>query len=114
MEDSVDSPHIENKIADLENLVNPYQKFNTGGGGVGDGYSSFILNFKFYYVYIIIPIVLFILLIFFGPDFVKTESINNDGSKTLKFNFKTVLIWSVVLGLIFDIGIYGFRYKMNK
>jgi Na+/citrate or Na+/malate symporter len=109
----VNSPQIEATIGELQSRVNEYAGYNptSSTGGV---LPSFSLNLNSIYIYIGIPVVIFILLVFFRPNFVKVEQNLEDGSTQLKTSFKKIMMWSLILGTVFNLGLYGLNYKIKK
>jgi len=111
MED-INSPQIEAKIGDLQSQVNQYASYNSqsSGGGV---FPSFSFNLNSIYMYIGIPVAVLIILAILRPGFVKIEENMEDGTTQLKTSFKQILMWSLILGTLFDLGLYGLNYKMK-
>ena len=109
--DEITSPQIETRVNELQGQVAQYSKYNNEKIGSS---LPFSLNFKFYYVYIAIPIAILILLMVFKPSFIKTNEEIEDGTIESQTNFKKILMWTLILGTVLDVGLYGALYKLKK
>lgn len=108
--DTIDSPQIDARVQELQSQVEPYSQYdNTKKTRL-----SFSLNLSSVYVYIAIPILVFIAILIIRPSFVKTEAVLEDGSTTVKNSFKKIAMWTLILGIIFDLGLFGINYKIRK
>ena len=61
--------------------------------------------------YIAIPILLFLLLLFLRPSFVTTEKVGGDGVRKQHLRLTKLLGWSLGLGTIAVLGLYGYNYN---
>lgn len=62
--------------------------------------------------YIIPPVAIFILLTIWKPGFITTEVIDKDNNITKKRNLKNILIISLIVGTLLDVGMFAyFRTK---
>ena len=105
------SPQIDARVQELQSQVEPYSKYSVHKGS---GLPSFSLSLNSIYVYIAIPIILLVLLVVFRPSFVKTETVLEDGSTTAQTSAKKIMMWTLILGTVFDLGLFGINYKMKK
>lgn len=108
--DNIASPQIDMKLQELEGAVNPYSQYDDTQK------KSYIPSFSFNsnHLYIAIPVVLFIVLAVSRPTFVKAEVKMDDGTLVTKTSFEKIIIWTLVIGGLLDIGLYGANYKFNK
>jgi hypothetical protein len=101
----MDTPSIEKNIKMLENEVDQYC---TTKKSFTNSLSLSFLN-KNYILYGSFPILLFIILLFYRPNFIYAENEKGERKLSLKKLFLTVLI----LSLIVSISIFAYRYKKS-
>ena len=61
--------------------------------------------------YVIPSVAIFILLTIWKPGFSTTEVIDKDNNVTKKRNFKTILIISLIVGALLDVGMFAYFRK---
>ncbi len=113
MEVDPGSPEIRGKIKELQEQVDQYSSHSTHKSSKGF-LSSFSFNLNSIYVYITIPIVILILLLVLKPSFIKIEYETEDNIVVKKMSFQKLIMWTLILGVVLDLGLFGFNYKMRK
>ncbi len=70
-------------------------------------------EFKTWYIYFIIPIVIFTGLFFLKPCFVVSGNYINSrtGEETKKLDYTKMLLYSITLGLILDGAVYSYFFR---
>ena len=66
-----------------------------------------------YLMYVVPPVVIFIILLIAKPGFVTSEYTDKDNVVSLKYKFKNIFIVSIVLGLILDVIIFMYFNKIK-
>ena len=112
MDSDIDSPQIGAMIKELQSQVDQYAPKGNVEQSKGGLLSSFSLNSKQFYM--AIPVVILVLILYFQPGFVKYERLNEDGTTTYHLGFKKVIIWTLVLSLVFALGLFGYFYKKSS
>lgn len=69
------------------------------------------IDYKSPIFYIIPPVVIFILLTLWKPGFSTTDVIDKDNNITQKRNFKKILIISLIIGTLLDVGMFVYFRK---
>jgi hypothetical protein len=113
MADEINDPdiiHMQEKIKVLQNKVHPFSKKEEGGS------SSFLpkLKFKRVYLYVGIPIIIAIVLLVLKPKFITDEKVNDEGEAYQSIQMKKVLMWTLILGGVLDVALFGYFYKNNN
>jgi hypothetical protein len=111
MDSDIDSPQIGTIIKDLQGQVDEYAKYD---GKEQSKESSLSFNAGSKYLYMGIPIGIFILLAFMQPAFIKYEKYNDDGTSTYHLSFQKLLMWTLILGVLSNIGVFAYNYKKAK
>ena len=95
----ITSPQIDAGINALEKEVKNYVS----------GRFGFMPSIKFnkVYLYVSIPIIIFIMLIIWRPKFVKNEVRMESGETQLKTSISKIFMWSLGLGTVIVVGIYA-------
>lgn len=102
----ISSPQIEANINALQSQVNEY---DTNSSGIVSK-----LKFRTAYLYIAIPIAIFIVLAIWRPGFVRQEEKLQTGETQLKTSMKKILMWSLILGGVIVVGVYAITRKMSR
>lgn len=109
MDSDIDSPQIGAMIKELQSQVDQYAPHASTEQSKGGMLSSFSFSSK--QIYMIIPVIILVLLLYFQPGFVKYERLNEDGTTTYHLGFKSVIMWTLILSLVSALGLYGYFYK---
>lgn len=97
----------------LCNKAGVNNSFNFGD----DDYSSKkkdIFEFKMWYIYIIFPILAFIILYFNKPCFVADTLYDNTGKMVKKVNLSKAALYAFIIGILIDLGVYGMFLRKCK
>lgn len=106
----IGTPTIEQKVKDLEKQLEPYAKLKSGEKVADHVTKDAFFSLKKMYLYI--PIVFFILLLIFQPDFIKkTEKHNGKEQKHLCMK-KFLLFW-MIFSALSCVGIFAYNYKLG-
>ena len=108
----VNSPQLDAKLQELQGAVNQYSQYDTTTAQKKS--TGFNFNFNPNYVYIAIPAVLFVLLLVTRPNFIKAETKMDDGTVKNQTSFQKLVVWTLVIGGLLDVGLYGANYKLKK
>jgi heme/copper-type cytochrome/quinol oxidase subunit 2 len=76
--------------------------------------TSHSITFKPIYLYGGIPIGVLLLFIMTQPKFLKDELTDEKGEKSYKINMQKILIWTVVISIIINIGIFAYFYQQKN
>jgi hypothetical protein len=76
--------------------------------------SDEMFKFKMWYIYIVFPVLVFIILWFNKPCFVTDTLYDNAGRPVQKINFNKTIMYSFILGILIDLGIYGMFLRKCK
>jgi hypothetical protein len=82
--------------------------------GKNRGDSDEVFKFKMWYIYIVFPLLVFIILWFNKPCFVSDTLYDTTGKEVKKVNFSKALVYSFILGIIIDLGVYGMFLRKCK
>jgi len=85
----------------------------------GDDYSpsskkNDIFEFKMWYIYIIFPVLVFIILYFNKPCFVVDVLYDNTGKQVKKANLSKTALYAFIIGVLIDLGVYGMFLRKCK
>jgi len=76
--------------------------------------SDEVFKFKMWYIYIVFPVLVFIVLWFNKPCFVADTLYDNTGKAVKKVNFSKAVVYSFILGILIDLGVYGMFLRKCK
>jgi hypothetical protein len=99
----MDTPTINAKIVELQEKVVPYSRTKNG---IPYSFSlgSYMTSTK---VYMVIPVIILFILLFWRPDFIKYDT--DKGVR--KLSFKKVLMYWLIISASIVIGLFGYNYK---
>lgn len=116
----MNTPDYANKLNDIKSRIGKYtqdnKKQSSTANNILNPKSRFITklpnipyNSLLFYIF---PIVFtFIILLIWNPNFVTKEVTNENNIVTRKRNFKTILIISIIIGVIIDISMFAYLKK---
>lgn len=122
------SENYEDKVQELKNRVdqldiivpdNQKESFLATSNKISNGvvvvkkknFQEFINKYKNKFIYFIPPIFLLILLIIIKPSFI-LKSLKDDNNKEIKkLNYTNLILFSIGIGFLLDIGIYTYMKK---
>lgn len=64
------------------------------------------IDLRSHIIYIIPPLFVFIVLLIWRPNFATSEHIDKENNVTKRYKFTTLIIISLIIGLLLDIGIF--------
>lgn len=100
------------KMDELRNKVSQYVKLpNKQKIGIINNTST--INVKTICFYSIPYIIVFIILLIIKPSFITNEHIDENNVSTKKINFKSLIISTLISGIIIDIGIFFYVRKRS-
>lgn len=102
MDYQLDTPTIR---AQLKELRNETQKYSTKK----QKYTSFTLTWT--KMYMAIPVVIFIVLLLWRPNFTKDETYDENGEVSRSLSFKKILYSDLIISSIIIVGIFVYKYK---
>jgi hypothetical protein len=105
MED-IDTPTIANRINELQKQVQPYRQGY-------DPLSQYELPFSLSSpkLYLILPGLILLLLLWWRPNFLYNETINSNGQTVEKFSFKKLIVFWLIFSFCLDAGLFGYNYR---
>jgi hypothetical protein len=104
----METPTIKANIDRIRSEVSPYS-----GTKRVNSY-NYTLLFSPSRVYLIIPVVILILLIYWSPGFIKYEKVDDKGNVMRKVSYKKLSSYWLILSSILIIGYFGYNYKISK
>tara|TARA_Y100000389_G_scaffold24256_1_gene20918 strand:- start:720 stop:1073 length:354 start_codon:yes stop_codon:yes gene_type:complete len=116
----MNTPDYVNKLNDIKSRVGQYtqptkkQSFTTNNIlAPKTGFITKLPNIQYNSVlfYTVPPVFSFIILLIWNPKFVTKEVTDQNNIVTRKRNFKTILIISIIIGLIVDISMFAYFNK---
>ena len=110
--EAVNSPQLDAKLQELQGAVSQYSQYDTQNTQKKSAGWNFDFNPN--YVYVAIPVVLFVLLLIMRPSFVKAETKMDDGTVKTQTSFQKIVVWTLVIGGLLDVGLYGANYKLKR
>ena len=102
------------KLSKIRNELKQYAIITESNDIIKKKYSFFKVNNISIYLYTAPFIIIFILLLLIKPSFITYESKDKENNVTLKYNIKSLLISTLILGIIIDIGIFVYHKKNTK
>lgn len=117
----MDTPQLQIRVKELQDAVNPYTKGKKSTFSFS--LSSLMANKSA--IYLLVPAGIFLLLAIFRPSFLYTEvkvtsstGLQQDGPKIdtteKKFSFQKLLVYWLIFSSIFDLGLFGYFYNLEK
>ena len=116
----MNTPDYVNKLNDIKLRVGLYcqpekkQSFRTNNIlAPKTGFITKLPNIRYNSVlfYIVPPVFAFIILLIWNPKFSTKEVTDQNNIVTRKRNFKTILLISIIMGLIIDISMFAYFKK---
>lgn len=104
----INSPQIEKRITDLQSKVKKYDNSKPAKSSI-----SSVLD-KTIYIYVGVPVIIFIVLLVARPKFVRSEVQLESGEVELRNNYTKMLMWALVFGTIIDVTIYVIKRRKKK
>jgi len=104
--DGVETPLSLPNNSPISNVDNP--SFNSDKPNLTN------LTFNVTYLYGGVPIVVLILFILTQPKFLKDETINENGEKSYTINIKKIIIWTLVISTLINVGIFVYFYRQKN
>lgn len=110
MDQLPDTPTITSRVKDLTKHVKPYGKIN------GDSTQEFsFLNFtKSFRLYIYIPIIVLVVLLFWRPKFIMYSQQRQSENIVEKISWKKLGILWVILSVLLNGALFWFRRQKHK
>lgn len=115
----MNTPNYINRLSEIRDRVGQYAILEKPRGTIKSKIPISVpvtfskITLKSPLFYIIPPIAIFILLLIWKPGFVSEDSIDKDNVVTKKRKYKSILIISLVAGMILDIGMFAY-FRKNK
>lgn len=116
----MNTPNYVNKLNDIKSRIGQYTQDNKKHSSTTDniltpksGFITKLPNIPYNsLLFYIIPVVFtFIILLICNPKFVTKEVTDENNIVTRKRNFKTILIISIIIGVIIDISMFAYLKK---
>ncbi len=116
----MNTPDYANKLNDIKSRIGQYTQNNKKQSSTTNnilapksGFITKLPNIPYNSVlfYTVPPVFSFIILLIWNPKFVTKEVTDQNNIVTRKRSFKTILIISIIIGLIIDISMFAYFNK---
>jgi hypothetical protein len=105
------TPEITKKISEIQGQISKYDSKKKSNSLLS--VPSFFKSRQV--IYIVVPVVLFILLLIGKPSFITIDHIDiNNGKTYKKLHSKKFFMWWLIFSIVLDFGIFGYFYKKSK
>jgi len=107
----METPTLQVNIDKLRTEVAPYSDRKQGVRSIPFSLNNIFSSPK---IYMVLPIVVLVLLIFGSPDFIKYDHANNKGEVSRKVAYKKLFTTWLILSAVLIIGLFGYNYRLTK